>query len=73
MGFSRQYCLHPIGDVVWHERFSIILADVSIDVQAGLTSHVPEEKSRIVVFYHNSLLAPGKDPRNFFAVEGDYP
>ena len=47
---------HPTHNMVWHERLTIVLADMPIHGEAGFTPKLAIELSRIIIFYDNSAF-----------------
>ena len=55
IGPSGKLFHHALDYVVRHEWLAIVFADVAVDVQPGLTPHVAEELSRMVILDNNRV------------------
>src|SRR5437588_3920357 len=55
-----------------HERFPVVLADVTLRVESGLAPEIAGELAAVGVLNHNHILLP-KDPADLRGVEGNDP
>src|SRR5438067_2279840 len=55
-----------------HEWFAVVLADVTLGVEAGLAPEISGELAAVGVLNHNDILLP-KDPADLSGVEGNDP
>src|SRR5438046_1794655 len=55
-----------------HERFAVVLADVTLGVEPGLASEVTGELAAVGVLNNNDILLP-KDPADLSGMEGNDP
>src|SRR5881394_4421423 len=55
-----------------HEGFAVVLADVTLRVEAGLASEISGELAAVGVLNNNDILLP-KDPADLRGVEGNDP
>src|SRR6266516_3699276 len=69
----RQLLFDRFHNVMRHERFAIVLADVAIRDVARLTSEVARELSAVVVLHDDGVLRKPEDVQNSFPVQRDEP
>src|SRR5256714_10175896 len=55
-----------------HERFAVVLADVTLRVEPGLAPEIAGELAAVSVLNYNDILLP-KDPADLSGVEGNDP
>src|SRR5436190_20363404 len=55
-----------------HERFAVVLADVTLGVESGLAPEIAGELAAVGVLNHNDILLP-KDPADLGGVERNDP
>src|SRR2546423_12116489 len=55
-----------------HERFAVVLADVTLRVEPGLAPEIAGELAAVSVLNYNDILLP-KDPADLRGVEGNDP
>ena len=55
--FASQLFQHTIDDVMGHEWLTVILADVPVHGQPGLTAQEAVELAGVIILYDDGLLA----------------
>src|SRR5207245_1071501 len=71
--FAGQLFLHAVDEVVRHEWFAVVFADVPVRGRAGLGAQVTGELAAVIVFDDNHPLALRKNTRHHVGVERDNP
>src|SRR3984957_18370001 len=73
LGLATQLFLYGFDNVVRHERFPIVLSDVSVRDEAGLTAQVAGKLATIVVFHDDRVPRAFEDVENRIAVQWHEP
>ena len=60
-GFAGQLLFHAFDNVVRHERFAVVLADVAVRVEAGLAAEIAGELAAVVVLDDDDVLAAARE------------
>src|SRR6266566_3105086 len=72
-GLPSQLFLHCLHNVVRHERFSIVLADVPVRRVAGFAAQVAGELAAVVVLHYDRVPRAFQNVDNRLAVQRDEP
>ena len=72
-GLAGQLLFDRFDNVMRHERFAVVLADVAVRVEAGLAPEVTGELAAVVVLDNDDLLAAREDAADLRGVERDDP
>ena len=59
-GLAGQLLLDRFDDVVRHEWFAVVLADVAVRVEAGLAPEIAGELAAVVVLDDDDILAAAR-------------
>ncbi len=73
LGFALQLFLHCFHDVMGHERFPIVLSDISVGHEAGFASQVSGELAAVVVLHNDRVPGMFEEVQNCIAVERHKP
>src|SRR6202011_6001098 len=60
-------------NVMWHERFAVVLANVAVRVEAGLAPEITGELTAVGVLYDDNMLALREDATDLGSVERNNP
>ena len=58
--FASELLLHCVDDVVRHERFAVVFADVTVRGEPGFGAQIARKLSGVIVLNDYDPLAPGK-------------
>src|SRR6266849_8598811 len=72
-GLPAQLFLHRFDDVVRHEWFAIVLADVSARDVAGFATQITGELAAVVVLYDDRVPRVFQNVKNHLAVQRHEP
>ena len=70
---SGQLLQHALGYVMGRERLSLVLADMAIDGEPGLTPHVAEELAGVAILNNNCPIRTRKNLGDSLCVERNDP
>src|SRR5262249_51704296 len=70
---ARELLFYSFDDVMWTERFTIVLTNVTLRRETGFRTQVTGELTRIVVFYNNDALAPRENAADLLSVKRNNP
>ena len=59
--FASKLILHRVDDVVRHERFAVVFADVTVRGETGFGAEIARKLPGVIVLNDDDLFAPGKD------------
>src|ERR1041384_2615071 len=61
VGFAGENRLDALDDVMRHERFAVVLADVAVRRKAGLAAQVAGKLAAVVILHNDDLLTLRKN------------
>ena len=73
IGLAFQLFLHRLDNVVGHEGFAIVFADVATRNKAGFAAQVTRELAAVIVLDDDGALGAAQDVNNGIAMQRDQP
>src|SRR6476660_5559241 len=55
-GLAGQLRFHCFDNVVWHERFTVVLANVTVRGKTGFAPEITGELAALIVLNHDDIL-----------------
>jgi hypothetical protein len=74
-GRDGEFVFQPVAldsfdNVMGHERFAVVLADVAVRVEAGLAPEITGELAAVIVLNHDDMFALREDAADLAAWNG---
>ena len=68
-GRAGQLRFHCFDNVVWHEGFAVVLADVTVRREAGFAPEITSELAALIVLDQDNVLAAPENGADFRRVQ----
>src|SRR5271169_4664578 len=69
----RELVLHCVDNVMGHERFAVVLANVPVGHKAGFTAQIARKLAAVVVLDDDGVARASQDFENGFAMQRHEP